>query len=80
MDCDDQVRVVKRDHDPDADATDITHEARPSICVGIGEQRPCDDALDVGIGHPQPASLVLGMSRVAHRLDKADARKILPYS
>lgn len=56
MDCDDQVRLVKGQDDPDADTVDVAYEARPPVFIGICVQGLAMTRSTFGIGNLQLAS------------------------
>jgi hypothetical protein len=52
MDCDDQVRLVKCDHDSYANTLNFAHEAALAIFVSVRMERIRDDPLDIRVVHP----------------------------
>lgn len=66
MDCDDQVRLVKRNDDPHANAPDLSRVAWLPFVVSISANGMCDDLFCIGDAEAMLTGPVLGMSRKMH--------------
>jgi hypothetical protein len=78
MDCDDQVRLVKRDNDSHANALDFSRVTGLSTWIPIKVDWFPDNSFHVVDGAFQASKIILGVSRQAHRPSRAQAPGITP--
>lgn len=76
MDCDDQIRLVKRDDHSYANAADFSSVARLSIFIPIDEHRFLDNAFHIVHCGSKATKEVLGIPGKAHALSRAQAKKL----
>jgi len=78
MDCDNQIGLVKCDHDPHANTPDLANVAKLSVLVRIDLLCVGDNPLDVGNGRAQMPEIVLRVSRETHTCLRAQRGKLSP--
>jgi hypothetical protein len=71
MDCDDEIRLVKRDDDPHAYGPDFSGVAGIPAPISIDVEGMRYDPFCIGNAEAMPTGPVLGMSRKAHAQSRA---------
>jgi hypothetical protein len=66
MDCDDEIRLVKRDNDPHMHSHDFSGVAWIPAPISIHVDGMGNDSFCIGNAESMPTNPVLGMSREAH--------------
>jgi len=79
MDCDNEIRLVKRDNDPHTHSLDLSGVAEIPLPISIHEHGMGDYSFCVGNAEAMSTSPVLGMSREAHAHSRARMRNLSPF-